>query len=192
MISTIIFDFFGVFASSMATNWFKTTAAATQEGLATFQTLCTMSDLGQLSKNEFINKASELTGISAKTVAAGIEEQLQVNQELVDYAEVLINHGYRLACLSNGSHEWTTYAIHTLDIAHLFEKIVISSEIKMVKPDPRIYLYTLKLLNTSADQCIFVDDRLSNVQAAEALGIKSFLFKTTDEFRTQFTKYVNV
>lgn len=167
----------------MATGWFKTTSAASPEGLKKFQALCTQSDLGKLSKADFNAQASKLSGIPVGEVEAGIEDQLQVNEGLVEYAKNLINRGFMLACLSNGSHEWTTYAIEKYNLQTLFEEIVISSDLGIVKPDPQIYLHTLKLLSVEPSECIFVDDRSDNTDAAEKLGIRSLIFTETEALK---------
>jgi len=176
----------------MATGWFKTTSAATPEGLKQFQTLCTQSDLGELSKAEFNIKASKLAGVPIERVEAGIEAQLQVNESLVKYARNLINRGFTLACLSNGSHEWTTYAIEKYNLQPLFKEIVISSDLGIVKPDPRIYLHTLEVLKAEPSKCIFVDDRKDNTDAAEDLGIKSLIFTDTVSFKADLEKILSI
>ena len=93
--------------------------------------------------------------------------------------ESLIKRGYRIACLSNGSHEWTTYVIKKYGLERLFEQIIISSELGVVKPDPKIYLHALDALKIKPSDCIFIDDRKENTDAAETLGICSLVFVDT-------------
>lgn len=172
----------------MATSWFKTTSAATPETLEKFQALCTQSDLGKLTKADFNIEASKLSGIPVEEVESGIEAQLKANVELASYAKELIEQGFRVACLSNGSHEWTTYAINKLGLESLFEKTVISSDLGIVKPDPKIYLHTLEVLGVVASECLFVDDREINTEAAAKLGIKSLVFTSTEDFKKRIAK----
>jgi FMN phosphatase YigB (HAD superfamily) len=50
----------------------------------------------------------------------------------------------------------------------------------MSKPDPRIYLRTCKRLGRIPGECLFVDDRLSNVEGAEAAGLSAIGFKSSE------------
>jgi putative hydrolase of the HAD superfamily len=52
-----------------------------------------------------------------------------------------------------------------------FDHIVISGEIGMRKPEPRIFQHALSLVGLTADQCVFIDDIEANVSAAQRLGL---------------------
>jgi putative hydrolase of the HAD superfamily len=56
---------------------------------------------------------------------------------------------------------------------------VYSAEVKLVKPDPRIYQLALSQLGVRADESVFVDDVLVNVEAAQAVGMKGVLCQDT-------------
>ena len=56
---------------------------------------------------------------------------------------------------------------------------IYSAEVKLVKPDPRIYQLALAQLEVRADESVFVDDMLVNVEAAQALGMKGVLCQDT-------------
>lgn len=188
MYRAVIFDFFGVFCAPIATNWFKKTVPGYEANLASFQALCTESDLGKLSRADFNTKASKLTGIPVGEVERGIEAETVIDTTLVAYIEELKTRGYRVVCLSNGSHEFTLKIIDDYGLRELFEEIILSSDLGIVKPDPKIYIYTLEKLKLSASEVIFVDDRKANVDAAEACGIHSLLFTTTSSFIREFEK----
>ncbi len=55
--------------------------------------------------------------------------------------------------------------------ADIFDQVVISSEVRLRKPDPAIFRHALDLLGLEAAECAFVDDIRPNVEAAERLGI---------------------
>jgi epoxide hydrolase-like predicted phosphatase len=182
MYKTLLFDFFGVFCAPIATNWFKKNVPGYESKLAAFQALCTQSDLGKLSRASFNAEASKITGISIPDIIRGVEAETSINTLLVAYTQKLKTKGYRIVCLSNGSHEWTLQVINDHDLRNLFDEIVLSGDLGIVKPDSEIYKYTLKKLDISAAEAIFIDDRKANVDAAEACGIRSILFKDTPTF----------
>lgn len=80
---------------------------------------------------------------------------------------------YNLSVLSNAtaSLDW---AFDYLDIRKYFDKVIISSYEKCIKPNEELYIIALNKLSKSPEQCIFIDDKIENVEAARDLGIKSF------------------
>ncbi len=58
-----------------------------------------------------------------------------------------------------------------------FDGVLVSAHLKLVKPDPEIYLHLLNTFRLEADECLFVDDMLYNVRGAEAVGISTFHFQ---------------
>lgn len=75
-----------------------------------------------------------------------------------------------------GSEFWQGFR-PTAAIFDLFSDIVVSGDEKLVKPEKAIYELALHRFGVSADQCLFIDDRLENIQGAEALGIKGHHFQ---------------
>lgn len=178
----IVFDFFGVFCASMATNWFEKAASDYEAQKTVFQALCTESDLGKLTRLEFTQKAAQLAGVSVAEAEKGIEAEVVINVELVAYTRKLKAAGYRTACLSNGGHEWTLKVITDHNLGDLFEAVILSADLGIVKPDPNMYLCTLEKLELPDSEVIFVDDREANVTAAEACGMRGLVFANTASF----------
>ena len=76
--------------------------------------------------------------------------------------------GLRTALLSNS---WGPGGYPREDFPHLFDAVVISGEVGMRKPEPRIFLHAAALLDLEPDQCVFVDDLAANVTAAVGCGM---------------------
>jgi 2-haloacid dehalogenase len=57
-----------------------------------------------------------------------------------------------------------------------FRDIVVSGEVKLLKPDPAIYWLALDRFGLRPDEALFVDDRRINVDAAEAIGLRAHVF----------------
>ncbi|GAA4062653.1 HAD family hydrolase [Nonomuraea soli] len=82
-------------------------------------------------------------------------------------------HGVKTCLLSNS---WgNSYPREGWD--ELFDAIVISGEVGMRKPEPRIFHHALDLIGLRPDECAFIDDIEANIAAAEALGINGILHK---------------
>ena len=76
--------------------------------------------------------------------------------------------GIRTALLSNS---WGEGGYPRQDFPGLFDAVVISGEVGMRKPEPRIFLHTAELLNIDPAECVFIDDLERNVQAAIGCGM---------------------
>jgi putative hydrolase of the HAD superfamily len=59
----------------------------------------------------------------------------------------------------------------------VFRGIVISGEIKMMKPEPEIFQYLLRRYELSPSETVFVDDHRPNIEAAQALGLHTVWFR---------------
>ena len=64
-----------------------------------------------------------------------------------------------------------------------FDVRVWSYQLGIAKPDPAIYRHVLEQLGTEAAETLFIDDRVVNVEAARALGMKSLEFTTVERLR---------
>lgn len=88
----------------------------------------------------------------------------------------LRDQGVALYGISNFSAEFWPAFRKDKPIFESFEDILISGEVKLVKPDPAIYRLALQRFGLKAGQCLFIDDRPENIEAGEALGIQGHRF----------------
>lgn len=94
------------------------------------------------------------------------------NDMVREYARAL-RPRYRVALLSNSMDGARREESVRLRFEDDFDPIVYSHEVGMAKPDPRVFEHTLSLLGCAPREAVFVDDRIENVEAAQALGIRS-------------------
>jgi epoxide hydrolase-like predicted phosphatase len=76
--------------------------------------------------------------------------------------------GVRTALLSNS---WGPDGYPRQDFPDLFDAVVISGEVGMRKPEPRIFLHSAELLGVAPAECVFIDDLEANVKAAIGCGM---------------------
>jgi 2-haloacid dehalogenase len=89
--------------------------------------------------------------------------------------------GTRVFALTNWSAELFPVALDRFDFLGLFEDIVVSGAEKLAKPDPRIFDVLVARTGLPPGECVFVDDKPENVEAARAAGLDGVLF--TDPHR---------
>ncbi len=95
--------------------------------------------------------------------------------------------GYKIFLLSNINVHFQNNA-EKVPILKLFDGTVFSSEVHFVKPEKEIYEYTLKKFGIEKEKSIFIDDRLINVEGAENVGLKGYLFKDAKSLREYINK----
>ncbi|HEX9124296.1 MAG TPA: HAD-IA family hydrolase, partial [Actinomycetota bacterium] len=74
------------------------------------------------------------------------------------------------------------------EVLRWFEGILISGDVGVTKPSPRIYHAFLDRFAVRADDCAFVDDRPENVEAARALGFPAVLFESAEGLRSDLRR----
>lgn len=94
----------------------------------------------------------------------------------VKIAQHLKNAGHALYGLTNFSAEKFPLIRHRFGFFDLFDDIIVSGKIGMVKPDPAIYLYALQRIKRPPGDCVFIDDSAVNIRAAQLLGFVSLHF----------------
>ena len=99
----------------------------------------------------------------------------------------LHERGYPLYALTNWSAETFPLARTWYRFLELFDEIVVSGELGMIKPDPEIYGVLVERTGLNPATSVFIDDSATNVRAAEALGFKGVLFEGADSLRDDLT-----
>jgi len=95
--------------------------------------------------------------------------------------------GYTLAILSNTIPNRSRFIASQGGYAD-FDPIILSWEVGVSKPDPKIYQIALDKLNLPATSCVFVDDKERNIRAAKKLGFDAIQFQSADKLRAALVK----
>lgn len=90
---------------------------------------------------------------------------------MIDAVRQVREAGYRTALLTNISRSGEAVWRSLFSVDELFDVVVDSSQVRMRKPDPAIFLLTCERLGLAPEECLFVDDLRCNVTAAADLGM---------------------
>jgi 2-haloacid dehalogenase len=101
----------------------------------------------------------------------------------VEILDELRRAGLRLFALSNWSAETFPLARPRYPFLEWFEGIVISGEVRLVKPDARIFRHLLERYGLAPGSTVFIDDSETNVQAARRLGMTGIHFRDAPGLR---------
>ena len=74
----------------------------------------------------------------------------------------------------------------------MFDAVVISGEVGMRKPEPRIFLHAAELLGLPPQECVFIDDIQANITAAEQIGFTGVLHSAADDTAQQVADLLGV
>ncbi len=185
IISSIIFDFGGVLVNWDPHKLFNKYFANDTQAIDAFLAEINFSDWN-LSQDKGYPFALAVTDLStkfpqyARIIRAYDEEwEESITGIIPETAEILFRlkaAGYRLYGLTNWSAEKFTLVRHKYKVFDLFEDIVVSGEVKLVKPDPAIFHLLLQKINRQPQECLLVDDSQKNVETAQMMGFVTHHF----------------
>lgn len=101
---------------------------------------------------------------------------LHTRHRMQELVRRLKSHGYCVYYLSNIPQD-VLDLLRDRGVLNGFDGGVASCEVHINKPDPKIYKALLDKYSLKAEECVFIDDRLENVQAAFALGFAGIQMK---------------
>ena len=139
-------------------------------------------DLGTLTREELVDKVLSLLGDCYREK---VEEVIWNWPAYIDiYTEVfpllarLKEKGYRIFVLSNTSPVFYELLKDQLSpLNGILDGFVLSCDIKIIKPDPKMFEEILRKYQLDPENCIFLDDVKDNTNMAESLGIKAYQVK---------------
>ncbi|WP_090930106.1 HAD family hydrolase [Nonomuraea jiangxiensis] len=121
-----------------------------------------------------------LTVDGVPPVAEGLLERMFAGFERVEAMYDMLRdvrlHGVKTCLLSNS---WSNeYPRDGWD--ELFDAVVISGEVGMRKPEPRIFHHALGQIGLAGEECVFIDDIEANILAARAIGMAGIHHRDPD------------
>ena len=95
-----------------------------------------------------------------------------------------------LYVLSNFSAETFPPTVERFDFLRWFRGMVISGEVGVIKPDPRIFQIMLARFAIDPHRTVYIDDVAANAEAARPFGIHSIHFTTPGALREELVRLV--
>ncbi len=190
-VSTIVFDFgnvLGYFSHRKAGEQLAAYTDAAPEALQAYLfggTLEEDFESGRLSVEAFRGLVRETFRLHCTDAEfdAAFGDMFSLNLDVCPLP-ALLKPRYRLLLLSN------TNALHArqfvpqfADVLAPFDALVLSHEVGVRKPDPRIYEHCRRLAGRPAAECLFIDDLPTNVDAALACGWRGVVYRRGDDLR---------
>jgi len=193
-LSTVIFDLGGVLIDWDPRHLYRKLFADDEAAMELFlATVCThewnrCQDAGRsfaegarLLKAEHPDQAEliDAYGIRFDEMIAG-----PIGGSIAILAE-LRERGKRLFGLTNWSAETYPVALQRFEFLRWFRGVLVSGEIGLIKPDPRIFGLLIERFGIDPQRAVYVDDVEANIAAAEPFGIHAIHFTTPARLREE-------
>ena len=104
----------------------------------------------------------------------------------------LKSRGYRLLYLSNYSRYVMKANPEVLDFLPLLDGGVFSCDVKMIKPDPKIYEALAKKYSLTPNECVFIDDLEKNINGGKNFGFHGIRFLNLEQAQEDLNKLLEV
>jgi len=115
-------------------------------------------------------------------------KKFKTNKQLYRFAFNLRKKGYKIGILSDQWH--LSKPVHApKKLMKKFNAVIISCEVGLRKPDPKIYKLVLKKLKTKPSEAIFIDNQKWNIKPAEKIGFKTILYKNNKQVFNELSKW---
>jgi putative hydrolase of the HAD superfamily len=144
-------------------------------------------DLGSVAPDEF--RRSVCAAVGADLGPAAFYEIyndiFSLNPPAVAVLRRLHEAKVRTALLSNTDPERFGFVRRRFPEILFFDDYVLSYELRLVKPDPAIYLAAALRAGCRPDECVFIDDMEENVRGAEAAGLKGIHYRPETDLEAE-------
>ena len=110
-----------------------------------------------------------------------------LNKNLLNYALEEKKKGLKIAILSD---QWwiSKEALITKEFYKNFNPVIISCDVRIRKPNPKVYRMTLKRLRVKPKESVFIDNQKWNIVPAKKLGMRTVLFKNNKQTIKELNK----
>jgi len=113
---------------------------------------------------------------------------MNLNPAMLAWIPRIKQAGFRLGILSNMGDGVLDYMRPRFPWLAHFDHLTWSCELGVVKPDPAIYLHTVKKLNVSPGRALFIDNLQKNIVGAEAVGLHAALFENPEQLQNDLAR----
>jgi HAD superfamily hydrolase (TIGR01509 family) len=183
-----IFDFFGTLSEEVTPPWFDAHFPEDESKMLRSKYV-RPGDLGNMTEEECFVHIAALVSKTPEQVRNEWLGLVKINDGLVSLIkELRATSDCKIALCSNAWSPFLREILEKNDLISIFDVIVISSEVQVMKPDTAIFTLVLEKLEVQAEEAVFVDDLPQNVHAAESAGIKSIQYSNLENLKAEFTQ----
>lgn len=181
-IKAVIFDYYGVLLKNTHGVRLEKLRREAPERAEEFSAVNRAADKGILALEDARRRMAELFGISYEQLLHEYASGEVPNEMLITFIEQNLKPNYTIGLLSNSTGRAqldAPFAPGRLDT--IFDTVVSSGEIGVIKPQPEIYQYAAAKLGVHPEECIMVDDIEAFCIGAQDTGMRAVHFTDTED-----------
>jgi epoxide hydrolase-like predicted phosphatase len=163
------------------------------DDLVFFSASAQKASMGEITVAMHWEAVREALGIQPADMPGFLEQYWSaddVNWELLDHIHKL-HPFYKVGLLSNAWDDLRQTMHERWNIDGLFDEMIISAEVKIVKPNPRIFHLAVERLGVQPSEAVFIDDILENVEAARREGLCAIHYQDTQDTLAELAHYLS-
>ncbi|MDQ6676208.1 MAG: HAD family phosphatase [Acidobacteriota bacterium] len=147
-------------------------------------------ETGLIEPEPFVSQIVEALGIRMELPEfSRIWNSIFLPETLIPESLLIgLRRHYRLLLLSN------TNAIHfsglekEYPLLRHFDHLILSYKVRVMKPDPAIYLHAARQAGCAPAECLFIDDLPENAKGAERAGMAALVFNSAEQLMLDFAR----
>lgn len=181
----IIFDCFGVIFDEIAPVFFNKYLPE-DKAAEIKEKIFVPADLGEIEYEEIFVQISKELDMPVEEIMKEWNSLIRLDEDMLPIIKKL-GENADIALLSNAPLGFLENLIEKHKLAPLFDKIFISCNLKMAKPDPEIYFFCVSRFGKEYDEIYMIDDNIKNLEPLPALGIIPVHFTGKESIYSNFT-----
>ncbi len=146
---------------------------------------------GKLSSSDWWGIVQEqnprLKGVGADFLWKEVFKYPLINKEVLDIVREYEGK-LKTGILTNAMRESVPVILEETR-GYTFDHILPTAMLGHIKPEPEAYLKALDILDVQAEECLFIDDKLRNVEGARAVGMRAHVFENAGQIRTLLKRF---
>lgn len=171
-IKAVIFDCFGVICVGARS---YAVSKCPESLRPQMEELFDQADYGFLSAGEFIVQAAELIGIAPEELQSMLDHQYARDEDMLTLLPQL-RRNKKVALLTNANNAIIRRLFSAEELDTLFDEVIISSEVGMVKPSRELFELAATRLDCLPEECVMIDDVDTNIYGAIQTGMQGIVF----------------
>jgi epoxide hydrolase-like predicted phosphatase len=147
---------------------------------------------GEIPEEAHWQAVAEVLGVSrpeGDRITAEFFSGDRADAALLDFLRSL-RPGRKVGLISNAWSGLRAF-IASQKFDDVFDEMIISAEVGLMKPDPHIYRLALKKLEAQPEESVFLDDVLVNVEAARSIGMSAIQFTQPEKALEELKQILN-
>lgn len=140
------------------------------------------ADRGTISQETLFKELADAAGVTPEEIEKDWESHIRFNTELLAYVKELKTR-YKIGLVSNATSSFFHTAMALSGAASLFDAVIVSSEVKHVKPEPEIYQAALAALGVAPGDALMIDDSPVNVDGARRAGMEAHCYSSLEDLK---------